>query len=38
MLMKILYEKDSEDIYIIEFEGDSISTITNLELFKINTK
>jgi cell division protein FtsB len=32
---KILYEKDSEDIYIIEFEGDSITT--NLELFKINT-
>jgi cell division protein FtsB len=22
---KILYEKDSEDIYIIEFEGDSIT-------------
>jgi hypothetical protein len=29
-------KKDSEDIYIIEFEGDSITT--NLELFKINTK
>jgi hypothetical protein len=26
-------KKDSEDIYIIEFEGDSI-TITNLELLK----
>jgi hypothetical protein len=24
MLVKILHEKDSEDIYIIEFEGDSI--------------
>jgi hypothetical protein len=28
------YEKDSEDIYIIEFEGDSIEKIINLELLK----
>jgi hypothetical protein len=24
MLVKSIHEKDSEDIYIIEFEGDSI--------------
>jgi hypothetical protein len=31
-------KKDSEDIYIIEFEGDSIEKIINLELLKIKIK
>jgi hypothetical protein len=33
MLVKVLHEKD-KDIYIIEFEGDSIEKIINLELLK----
>jgi mRNA-degrading endonuclease HigB of HigAB toxin-antitoxin module len=38
MLVKSTTWKRSEDIYIIEFEGDSIRKIINLELLKIKIK